>query len=199
MVFWVSTADFGFSAGRRKVSDIFLRCLSRKSGSQHQLRIKTLPSCLGEPSIRYLVTGGGLYQGHCQSLATHGGKHGLQGAQLGAFRFFFFVRGWGKGGGVLAGGWGMWWDAPMGPDGAGSVSVRMCKFPSSQALCNARWSFPLGLCECRVDLAWIFLFENRFTESTISGLCHWKFLARNVKLASLGFLMCKYGHPIAAT
>ena len=42
--FWVSTADFGFSAGRRKVSDIFLRCLSRKFGSQHQLRIKTLPS-----------------------------------------------------------------------------------------------------------------------------------------------------------
>ena len=44
LVFWVSTADFGFSAGRRKFSDFFLRCLSRKSGSQHQLRIKTLPS-----------------------------------------------------------------------------------------------------------------------------------------------------------
>ena len=44
LVFWVSTADFGFSAGRRKFSDVFLRCLSRKSGSQHQLRIKTLPS-----------------------------------------------------------------------------------------------------------------------------------------------------------
>ena len=29
-----------FSAGRRKFSDIFLSCLSRKSGSQHQLRIK---------------------------------------------------------------------------------------------------------------------------------------------------------------
>ena len=43
-VFWVSAADFGFSAGRRNVSDIFLRCLSRKSVSQHQLRIKTLPS-----------------------------------------------------------------------------------------------------------------------------------------------------------
>ena len=36
--------DFGFSAGRRKVSDIFRRCLSRKSGSQRQLHIKTLPS-----------------------------------------------------------------------------------------------------------------------------------------------------------
>ena len=44
LVSWISTADFGFSAGRRKVSDIFLRCLSRKSGSQHQLRIETLPS-----------------------------------------------------------------------------------------------------------------------------------------------------------
>ena len=57
----------------------------------------------------------------------------------------------------------------------------------------------LGLRERRVDLAWIFPFENRFTESTISGLCHWKFLARNVKLASLGLLTCEYGHPIAAT
>ena len=42
--FWVYTADCGFPAGRRKVSVIFLRCLSRKSGSQHQLCIKTLPS-----------------------------------------------------------------------------------------------------------------------------------------------------------
>ena len=57
----------------------------------------------------------------------------------------------------------------------------------------------LGLGECRVDLAWIFPFENRFIESTTSGLCHWEFLARNVKLASLGLLTCKYGHPIAAT
>ena len=40
LIFWVSTADFGFSAGRWKVSDIFLRCVSRKSGSQHQLREK---------------------------------------------------------------------------------------------------------------------------------------------------------------
>ena len=44
-----------------------------------------------------------------------------------------------------------------------------------------------------------FLFENRFTESTISGLCHWKFLARNVNLASLGLSTWKYGHPITAT
>ena len=40
LVFWVCTADFGFSAGRQKCSDIFRRCLSRKLGSQHQLRIK---------------------------------------------------------------------------------------------------------------------------------------------------------------
>ena len=33
-----------FLVGAEKFSDIFLRCLSRKSGSQHQLRIKTLPS-----------------------------------------------------------------------------------------------------------------------------------------------------------
>ena len=44
LVFWVFTADFDFSAGRRKVSDIFLRCLSRNLGSQHQLRVKTRPS-----------------------------------------------------------------------------------------------------------------------------------------------------------
>ena len=40
LVFRVSTADFGFSAGRRKFSGIFLRCLSRKSGSEHKVRIK---------------------------------------------------------------------------------------------------------------------------------------------------------------
>ena len=45
LVFWVYTADFCFfSAGRETFSDIFVRCLSRKVGSQHQLRIKTLPS-----------------------------------------------------------------------------------------------------------------------------------------------------------
>ena len=33
-----------FLPGDEKVSDIFLRCLSQKSGSQHQLRIKTRPS-----------------------------------------------------------------------------------------------------------------------------------------------------------
>ena len=51
LVFRVSTADFGFSIGRRKVSDILLRCLSRESGSQHQLRIKSLPS----PNPNFLV------------------------------------------------------------------------------------------------------------------------------------------------
>ena len=46
LVFWVSTADFGFQAGDEKFWVFFLRCLSRKSGSQHQLRKKkkTLPS-----------------------------------------------------------------------------------------------------------------------------------------------------------
>ena len=33
-----------FPFWRRKFSDIFLRCLSRKSGSEYQVRIKTLPS-----------------------------------------------------------------------------------------------------------------------------------------------------------
>ena len=46
-----------FSAGRRKVSDIFLRCLSRKSGSQHQLRIKTLPSHISAKSVTVLRLG----------------------------------------------------------------------------------------------------------------------------------------------
>ena len=40
LVFWVYIADFGFSAGREKLSAIFLRCLSRKLGSQRQLRIQ---------------------------------------------------------------------------------------------------------------------------------------------------------------
>ena len=42
-----------------------------------------------------------------------------------------------------------------------------------------------------VDLS----FENQCTESMTSGLCRWKFLGENVKLASLGSLW----HPIAAT
>ena len=47
LVFWVYTVDFSFSVSRQKCVVVFLRCLSRKLRSQHQLPVKTLPSKKG--------------------------------------------------------------------------------------------------------------------------------------------------------
>ena len=80
LVFWVSTADFGFSAGRRNFQIFFLRCLSRKSGSQHQLRIKTLPSArvfeVNFPSARKFICSPPSHNNSSFSEPTFHGKSG---------------------------------------------------------------------------------------------------------------------------